>query len=198
MFLGDDGTRNEVDLFVVSPTGVYLVEIKSYPGRIDGDAGTWVWTTPEGRRRTFDNPLLLAERKAKKLKSLLMSQQAFRSPRMRGEGFYLKSAVFLSDPDLTVGLNEAGRTDVYGPDTDPTKPEQENDLPGLLALFSKIDPRYGRQVDRPLSEAIAEAMDQAGIRESSTHRKVGQYELGELLDEGEMNAWVFLLPQPRG
>ena len=48
-----------------------------------------------------------------------------------------------------------------------------------------MDPRHGRQVDRPLSEAIAEAMDQAGIRESTTHRKIGQYDLGELLDEGE-------------
>jgi hypothetical protein len=88
MFIADDGTRNEVDLFVVSPTGVYLVEIKSHPGRMDGDAGTCVWTTPEGYRRTCDNPLLLAER-AKKLKSLLMSKQAFRTPRMRNEGFYL-------------------------------------------------------------------------------------------------------------
>ncbi len=55
MFLGEDDTRNEVDLFGVSPTGVYLVEIKSHPGRMDGDAGTWVWTAPEGHRRTFDN-----------------------------------------------------------------------------------------------------------------------------------------------
>ena len=103
MFLGEDGTRNEVDLFVVSPTGVFLVEIKSHPGRMDGDAGTWVWTAPEGHRRTFDNPLLLAERKAKKLKSLLMNQAAFRSPRMRNEGFYLKSVIFLSDPGLVSG-----------------------------------------------------------------------------------------------
>lgn len=185
MFIADDGTRNEVDMLVVSPTGVYLVEIKSYPGRIDGDAGTWVWTSPEGRRRTFDNPLLLAERKAKKLKSLLVGQQVFRTPRMRDQSFYLKSVVFLSDPDLTVGLNEPGRVDVYGPDTEEVDSDQANDLPGIVRLFARIDPKYGREVDRPLSQAIAEAVDQAGIRESTTHRKVGSYELGELLGEGE-------------
>ncbi len=185
MFLADDGTRNEVDLLVVSPTGVYLVEVKSYPGRIDGDAGTWVWTAPDGYRRTFDNPLLLAERKAKKLKSLLINQPSFRTPRMRDESFYLKSVIFLSDPELTVGLNEPGRTDVYGPDTDELDSEQANDLPGIIKLFTRIDPRHGRQVDRPLSQAIAEAMDDAGIRESTTHRKIGEYELDELLGEGE-------------
>lgn len=185
MFIADDGTRNEVDLFAVTPTGVYLVEIKSFPGRIDGDAGTWTWTAPDGYRRTFDNPLLLAERKAKKLKSLLISQQAFRTPRMRGESFYLKSVVFLSDPELSVGLNEAGRTDVYGPDTEEARASRASDLPSLIELFCRIDPRYGRQVDRPLSKAVADAMDQAGIRESTTHRKIGIYELGDLLDEGE-------------
>jgi serine/threonine protein kinase len=185
MFIADDGTRNEVDLLVVSPTGVYLVEIKSHPGRMDGDAGTWVWTTPEGYRRTFDNPLLLAERKAKKLKSLLMSKQAFRTPRMRNEGFYLKSVVFLSDPDLKIGLNEDGRRDIFGPDASEPDSDQPNDLPGIIRLFTRIDPHRGRQVDRPLSDAIAEAMDEAGIRESTTHRKIGQYDLGELLDEGE-------------
>lgn len=55
-FQADDGRRYEVDLLVVTPTEVFLVEIKSHPNRLDGDAGTWVWTTPEGRRRSFDNP----------------------------------------------------------------------------------------------------------------------------------------------
>ena len=49
-FMADDGTLNEVDLLVVSPTGVYLVEIKSYPGRLGGDAGTWRWTHPDTGR----------------------------------------------------------------------------------------------------------------------------------------------------
>ena len=125
-FVAEDGARNEVDLLVVSPTGVYLVEIKSHPGRMDGDAGTWVWTTPEGRRRTFDNPLLLAERKAKKLKSLLMKQKPLRDRRYGRDGFYLRSVVFLSNKDLVVGLNELGRTDVFGPDRSSESDEQRN------------------------------------------------------------------------
>jgi hypothetical protein len=38
---------------------------------------TWVWTH-EGRQYAYDNPLLLANRKAKKLASLLAHQQALK------------------------------------------------------------------------------------------------------------------------
>ena len=69
-FIAGDGSVNEVDLVVLTKKGFFLVEIKSRPGRVDGDASTWTWNQ-DGRRTTVDNPLLLANRKAKKLKSLL-------------------------------------------------------------------------------------------------------------------------------
>ncbi len=75
-FVDDEGRVNEVDLLVLTPAGLLLVEIKIRPGTIDGDAHSWVWTT-DGRRHTVDNPLLLANRKAKRLASLLKRQDAF-------------------------------------------------------------------------------------------------------------------------
>jgi hypothetical protein len=80
-FIAEDGSINEVDLLVVSLYKLYLVEIKSRPGRVSGDAGTWIWAD-EGRTFTDDNPLLLANRKAKKLKSLLQHQNALRNSRV--------------------------------------------------------------------------------------------------------------------
>src|SRR5471032_597252 len=74
-FIADDGSVNEVDLLVVTKVGVFLVEIKSWRGDVSGDAGTWTRTV-EGRKSTEDNPLLLLNRKAKKLKSLLQRQHA--------------------------------------------------------------------------------------------------------------------------
>ena len=65
-FIASDGSINEVDLLVLTPKGFYLVEIKSRPGNVDGDASTWTWSH-DGRRFTDDNPLILADRKAKKL-----------------------------------------------------------------------------------------------------------------------------------
>jgi hypothetical protein len=44
-FIADGGSVNEVDLLVLAPGGFYLVEIKSRPGTIDGDAHTWTGVT---------------------------------------------------------------------------------------------------------------------------------------------------------
>src|SRR6266851_3355931 len=53
-----DGAIYEVDLLVLTKQGFWLVEIKSRPGRVAGDTGTWTWTH-NGRRFSDDNPVLL-------------------------------------------------------------------------------------------------------------------------------------------
>ena len=63
-----DGSIGEVDVLVVSPKGVFLIEIKSWPGELRGHT----------RERSDDNPLLVTNRKAKRLKSLFARQPAFR------------------------------------------------------------------------------------------------------------------------
>ncbi len=193
-FQAEDGRRYEVDTLVVTPTEVFLVEIKSHPNRIDGDAGTWVWTTPDGRRRSMDNPLRLAESKAKKLKSLLLHQDALGDPklnnrrgpdgRMMRANFFVRAVVFLSDATLKVGLDELGRTDVYGPDPEGDT-AQANDLPGIVSRLTHVDANSRRRIDRPLSSAIAKAMDQAGVRQSQALRQAGHYHLERLVTEGE-------------
>ena len=84
------------------------MEIKSRPGRLTGDTGTWTWVH-EGRVVTEDNPLLLANRKAKKLKSLLQHQKALRGSRVP----YIELVIFLSAPGLRCDLSGAARTGVY-------------------------------------------------------------------------------------
>ena len=75
-FIADDGSVNEVDLMIFSPQGFFLIEIKSQPGRLFGDAGSWTWQTINGRLITVDNPLILANSKAKKLRPLLQWKKA--------------------------------------------------------------------------------------------------------------------------
>src|SRR3954462_10492148 len=62
-FIDDEGKVSEVDALVLSPAGLFLVEIKSRPGALTGDVHTWSWTT-DGRSSTVDNPIILATRKA--------------------------------------------------------------------------------------------------------------------------------------
>src|SRR6266704_6484643 len=74
-FIADDGSINEVDLLLFTPQGFFLVEIKSRPGRLSGDAGTWIWET-DGKLTAVDNPLVTTNLKAKKLRNLLQRQKA--------------------------------------------------------------------------------------------------------------------------
>lgn len=180
-FVDRTGRPSEVDLLVVAPRGLVLVEIKSYPdGELDGDARTWRWKPPGKPLRPYDNPFLAADGKAKRLKSLLQSQRALRN----GPTLWVDAVVFLSSPHLSVSLEERARVNVFGPDA-PDGVVQANRLPGLIAYLTEHQAARGFRIDRPLSALIARAMEQADIRQSERYRNAGHYELLELLDEGE-------------
>jgi len=168
----DNGSINEVDVLIVSPHGLFLVEIKSWPGTVEGDAGTWTNRRPDGTVRSFDNPLLGANRKAKRLKSLLDRQRVSRGHRLP----FLRPLVFLSAPDLDVRLEPDGRegvvtrADVVETLTRPSQRQRETGRP--------------REVDRPAGQLVARALEQAGVRPSQALRRVGDFHLDELLAEG--------------
>jgi serine/threonine protein kinase len=185
-----DGTIGEVDALVVAPKGIFLIEIKSWPGRLEGDAGTWRNTRPgDTRVRTMDNPLLLTNRKAKRLKSLLARQKALRGERRLP---FITPLVFLSHTDLDCRLPPEARDGIHGIDGDKDKGEpspQRGGLTGIVEALTRISPeeheRLGnRRIDKPTSTKIAAALEQAGIRPSQARRQVGDLRLGELLEDG--------------
>lgn len=186
-FIADDGSINEVDLLVVSLYRVYLVEIKSAPGRVEGDAGTWTWTDG-ARTRSTDNPLLLANRKAKKLKSLLQHQAAMRNVRMP----YLEAVVFLSHPAVRCGLDGAARSGVL------LRAETERDGYPDVGRVLRGDVEASRggsavpgshasgRIDGATGRALVRAVEQAGIRATQRGRQVGDYHLDRLLAETDV------------
>ncbi|MEW6474682.1 MAG: BREX system serine/threonine kinase PglW [Actinomycetota bacterium] len=187
-FIADDGSINEVDCLVVTRTGIYLIELKAWPGRISGNALGWRWTPPDAKVRTVDNPLLGADRKAKKLKSLLVRQNAMRG---RPEP-WIEPIVFLSHTDLDCQLAPEARGRVFGRGLPPRTrngvrlPDVADLLKGNVPVAVRADgspTRPKRAVDRPLSQAIAHALAQAGLRPSQQARRVEDYDLGALLDE---------------
>jgi serine/threonine protein kinase len=179
-FVDDEGRVNEVDLLVLAPSGLLLVEIKSRPGTIDGDAHSWVWTT-DGRRQTVDNPLLLANRKAKRLASLLKRQDAFGRGANRvpwvTEVIFLSKA--LNSPRIDPGT--ARRVFLRG------NPRGASDIGIIAALMGTLDTPLGRpgSVDSNIARATARSIEQAGIRPAGRDRRVGDYLLGALLGEGD-------------
>lgn len=182
-FIADDGSVNEVDLLVFTPQGFFLIEIKSRPGRLSGDAGTWTWET-DGKFSTVDNPYLLANLKAKKLKSLLQKQKAFRK---KAQPPFIEALVFCSAPGLQCELEGNARHHICLRDRDAAegKPERSGIMAAIMRRECSGLATYARGTyDRPMAKAVSQAMDQAGIRPSQRMRKVSDYQLEHLIDEG--------------
>ncbi|MGH9230949.1 MAG: BREX system serine/threonine kinase PglW, partial [Acidimicrobiales bacterium] len=197
-FVAPSGALYEVDALAVTDNGVHLIEIKSHPGAIGGDGSTWQWTTPQGKVRLFDNPRLLANRKAKALKEVLGRTKEF--ARRRNELPYVAEAVFLSDADVVVTLSPPGRYQVFRRDPDESPgdrggastiepPSRRPTLPGIVEALTSLDPDRGgrprRRVDRPLGARLARAVERAGIRERTSRRRIGDYRIVELIDDVE-------------
>lgn len=170
-FIAQDGSINEVDLMVLTPKGLFLIEIKSHPGVIRGDAGTWIWEKPEGGQKYFDNPRILTDRKAKKLASLLKAQASAR--RSKENVPFINSYVFLSAENLINKLEGPARINVV---------TRKN----LLHEITHIDENWRhRKINTPIAKMLSRAIEEAGITDSRRLRKVGEYELKDLLDEAD-------------
>lgn len=178
-FMAPDGSINEVDALILTPKGFFLVEIKSRPGNVDGDASTWTWTSGD-RLFTDDNPLLLANRKAKKLVGMLRRTRAVKQIRLP----FLEARVFLSAEDNRLCLPEHVASLVHLRDHD--APDERNTGRGIIDALTRwnADNPPRQRIDRPIAKALTRAMEEAGIRPSQRARKVGDYRLDRLLFEG--------------
>ncbi len=177
-FIDDEGKVSEVDALVLSPAGLFLVEIKSRPGSLRGDAHSWTWTT-DGRSSTYDNPVILANRKAKRLASLLKRQSAITKAKIRLP--FVEPAIFLSSNSLNCQLDGLAKTATF----QHGRPGTLDDTGIVGALTSGITNRSASAVDSTQARAISRGLTEAGIRPSNKHRQVGDYRLGKLLAEGE-------------
>jgi serine/threonine protein kinase len=182
-FIDDEGRVNEVDLLVLTSAGLVLIEIKSRPGTVTGDAHTWTWRT-EGRPLTTDNPLPLANRKAKRLASLLRRQEALAGRAgPRGTGPWIEPLIFLSavrqQPAIDPGT--ANRVALRG------SPGHADDSGIIGTLLRAQELGFARRgpIDAAAVRGIARAIEQAGIRPPGRGRRAGDYELQKLLTEGE-------------
>ncbi len=165
------GRLLEIDLLVLGYSCLYLIEMKAWPGRIEGDAVDWLWVQPEGRSVWRDNPRPLAHRKAQILKSRLerAMPQGLRAP-------WVESLVFLTDEHVKMNLAPDGAIGVI---------KRDGFLSAIMHHhFRGADPRHqGRAINTPTVRAVVQAMKSIGIRERKGKLNVGSYALGELLSE---------------
>lgn len=165
------GRLHEIDLVVLGYSCIYLVELKAWPGRIEGDSVDWTWVTPEGRRLWRDNPRSATKRKAQVLRSRLERAlpSGIQCP-------WVEPLVFLSHADVKLGLAPEGLIGVV---------RRDNFCDAITKhVYPGADPRFhGRTIDRPTMRAVVQALTSIGFRQRKGKLAVGSYELGSLLDE---------------
>ncbi|MFF8881843.1 BREX system serine/threonine kinase PglW [Streptomyces flaveolus] len=155
-FTANTGHVREVDLLVVAPGGLCMIELKDWHGSVTSENGTWVQTTPGGHRRTHGNPLHLVNRKAKELAGLLAQTGAKR--------VWVAEAVCFTDNSLCVRLPAHDQNGVYTVDE-------------LVDMLKQPPRDERRRVTAIGSREVAVALKSIGIRKSDAQYKVGPYEL---------------------
>jgi serine/threonine protein kinase len=88
----DDGQWFEVDVAIIAPHAVYIVDVKSTHGEIHVAGGKW---HPE-RRAPFTSPLAKLRLHAKQLSTLIAGQP----PRSELRAIWVEAAVILTAPDV--------------------------------------------------------------------------------------------------
>jgi serine/threonine protein kinase len=188
-FIAENGSIYELDLLCLSPWGVFVVEIKSRPGAISGAGNTWVWHEA-GRSVSDENPLLLANRKAKTLKSLLARQRAF----SKEDVPFIEPLVFCSHPSNTLLLQGPDAHRVCVRDR-----EEKNSLhSGIIAALARRDCPGLKTfnlppISTPQVRAFLQAMEQCGIRPVQGARRAGDYKLERLFYDsptGSYQDWI--------
>ncbi|MFJ7187222.1 BREX system serine/threonine kinase PglW [Streptomyces bacillaris] len=152
-FTANTGHVREVDLLVIAPGGVHLIELKDWHGSVESRNGSWLQTRPGGRAVSHGNPLHLANKKAKELAGLLESQ---------GVRVWVSEAVCFTDSSLR---NRLPAHDRHGVHT----------VPQLITMLKEPPAYEQRRIDAVRSRAVAAALKKVGIAPSDAQYKVGPY-----------------------
>ncbi|KQY36814.1 protein kinase [Nocardia sp. Root136] len=154
-FTANTGHVREVDLLVIAPNGVHMIELKDFSGRLSAESGDWVQTNKRGDRRKFRSPLHLVNQKSKELAGLLGTS---------GARVFVSSAVCLTNQGLRFDLPPGDRTNTHT-------------IKELMDRLNAPAQDARRMVDARLAKKIKKAFEDAGVRRSDAEFNVGPYVL---------------------
>lgn len=134
-FRDSGGRWHEVDLLVLGEQRLHLVELKHYRGVIGGNAYRW-----QRNGRSEDSPLLLARRKAQRLKAVIVrALDEMERGLGRHAAPFVQECIFLHAPGGVCELPPGQRTDLFGLDG-----AAKSGLPSIAArLLEPPDPSRG-------------------------------------------------------
>lgn len=170
------GQIYEVDALVVTAKGVYLVEVKSWAGKVTGDQGTWVQQRRDGTRVPFSSPARINTGKVRSLASLIRRNW---QPGPPGSNVpYIGSLVWFSDPNVELALPAELASQVAKSDDNTATRHTQTLSEAILEIGAAEAARSNfERVTAAQSDALAATVDRIGFKESRRTRTTGSYEL---------------------
>jgi serine/threonine protein kinase len=182
-FIDHNGRTAEVDVLLLTKRGFFVVELKGWHGTIRGSS-QW-WTVTNRSTRQAENPLLLTDRKAKRLSTLLKDYAPNGKAKaslpfigalvvLHGEG----SHVELDDARARTGILTLDGYDVHSP---------KSQRIGTLKSFVAQEPNDARDfIDHHRATLVRAACQRANLKPTPKQRSVGHFVVAdtELIAEG--------------
>ena len=175
-FISVNGRLAETDVLLLTRTGLTLIELKGWHGRITGNQRTW---------RLGDaskaNPLFLTDEKAKWLKGLLEYVQP--GPR-RIRIPFVRAITVLHGRDCVVDLDPVAATDTFGLDGFNVR-----GVPPLSEYLARVPNDIRDAVDAQRARELIAVIGLAGFVAPPRVRKVGLYTVDRLEPLEQGSSW---------
>lgn len=191
-FIDNNGRSGEIDVLLLTRSGLYVVELKGWHGRIVGNTQRWFHNA-----RNVENPWLATDRKAKRLAELLKDIAPNEQARKRVP--FLQSKVALHGHGSVVELEERAALGVLAMDKFEIKAK-----PGLVKVstfLAELPNNPHHVIDYKRAQAIRALCANAGFKATPKVRMVGDYKVADSTPIAEGPDWQDVLvdnPHLRG
>lgn len=154
------GHINEIDVMLLAPRGLFLIELKGWHGDVTGRINKWSVRPRGGREDVRTNPVNETDKKAKRLKGLLESEKLPGRDTVRLP--YVVPVVVMHGRGSRVELSDSTTSEVYGLDG--------FDVTGVPP-FSELLKSRGRFGDliKPDIDALLRLLDRSGLAPRQQH-----------------------------
>lgn len=173
-FVSRDGRTSEVDVLLLTKSGLFVVELKGWHGTVTCELNTWTQDT--GRTiRPFRNSYLIADDKAKKLASILkdVSERTPGRPKIP----LIKSIVVMHGDGSTV-VAEASKKQEYGLwALDGYEVKGLTGTRDFSTFLAAPAADHRNAIDLQRSRQIIKLANEAGFKPTLKSKMVGQYVL---------------------
>ncbi len=182
-FISVNGRQAEVDLLLLTRSGLVVVELKGMHGRIAGNQRHWLLNG----KREMDNPVHLTNDKAKWLRGLLEyiqgNQRKVRLP-------FVRAITVLHGRDCQVDLDDVAKSHTYGLDG-----FNVQGVPLFSEFLNQPVKDQRDLIDKARARELVKLLATAGFTAPARVRMVGQYAVDRAEPGDQGASWIDVIAE---